>query len=99
MSRRAQPAIQSQFGPTNSFISLNESTILGAGSVYEAEVETVRYDANKGYVLHTIGSELKGVSLNIFDEIQVKAMELITVSNFTYVLVLCKNDGIKLIKI
>ncbi|CAM1371072.1 VCBS repeat-containing protein [Tenacibaculum xiamenense] len=94
---------QSQFGPTTSFISLSNSTskenlILGAGSVYEAEVETVRYDGNKGYLLNQKGDILKAEALNIFDELEVKALKSIAISNKNYVLVLCKNDEIKLLE-
>ncbi len=95
--------VQSQFGPTNSFVFLktdveNKGAILGAGAIYEAEVETVRYDANKGYLISNEGKASNVSSLNIFDELQVKAMKSITIANTNYVLVLCKNEGIKLLK-
>ncbi len=45
-----------QLGPTLSFefVDVNKDGLLdviGAGGIYEAEVETVRYDANVGYIL------------------------------------------------
>ena len=48
--------IQAQYGPSLDFVvtDLNKDghlDIIGAGNIYNAEVETVRYDANKGYVL------------------------------------------------
>lgn len=48
--------IEAQYGPSLSFQVLDVNRdgkldIIGAGNIYDAEVETVRYDANKGYVL------------------------------------------------
>ncbi len=49
------PAI-AQLGPTLSFAFVDVDKdglldVVGAGGIYEAEVETVRYDANVGYIL------------------------------------------------
>ncbi|MBA83054.1 MULTISPECIES: VCBS repeat-containing protein [unclassified Leeuwenhoekiella] len=49
------PAI-AQLGPTMSFAFVDVNAdgftdVVGAGGIYEAEVETVRYDANVGYIL------------------------------------------------
>ncbi|SEB41049.1 Repeat domain-containing protein [Tenacibaculum sp. MAR_2009_124] len=95
--------VQSQFGPTTTFVSMkdkinNDEFILGAGAVYEAEVETVRYDGNKGYLLKKNGSDVEAEFLNIFDKLQVKALKSITIANKNYILVLCKNEGVKLLE-
>jgi hypothetical protein len=47
---------QAQTGPTLSFIAKDfnndgHKDILGVGAIYDAEVETIRYDSNYGYVL------------------------------------------------
>ena len=47
---------ESQLGPTLSFVNSDVNNdgnldILGIGAIYDAEVETIRYDANFGYVL------------------------------------------------
>jgi hypothetical protein len=48
--------VEAQLGPTLSLIveDINQdghTDILGVGAIYDAEVETIRYDANFGYVL------------------------------------------------
>lgn len=48
--------VQTQYGPVMDFeiIDVNgdgQEDIIGAGNIYNAEVETVRYDASKGFVL------------------------------------------------
>ncbi len=47
---------EAQIGPTLSFISKDfngdgHMDIMGIGAIYDAEVETIRYDSNYGYVL------------------------------------------------
>ncbi len=47
---------EAQLGPTLSFISRDFNSdgnmdIMGVGAIYDAEVETIRYDSNYGYVL------------------------------------------------
>ena len=47
---------EAQTGPTLSLISTDinkdgHPDILGVGAIYDAEVETIRYDSNYGYVL------------------------------------------------
>ena len=47
---------RAQFGPTMAFevTDVNQDghlDVLGVGNIYEAEVETIRYDANTGYIL------------------------------------------------
>ena len=47
---------EAQTGPTTSLISKDINNdgnldILGVGAIYDAEVETIRYDSNYGYVL------------------------------------------------
>lgn len=97
-----QLPIQAQFGPTNAFITIDdnklEKQILGAGSLYEAEVETVRYDSNKGYVLNYLNNGLNAKSLNIFDELEVKSMSPIIIGDKKYTIVLCKDSKLKFLK-
>ncbi len=47
---------EAQLGPTLSFIPRDYNNdgnmdIMGVGAIYDAEVETIRYDSNYGYVL------------------------------------------------
>jgi hypothetical protein len=47
---------EAQLGPTLSFVSRDFNNdgnidIMGVGAIYDAEVETIRYDSNYGYVL------------------------------------------------
>jgi enediyne biosynthesis protein E4 len=48
--------IEAQFGPTlaTTIVDINEDghlDIIGVGAMHDAEIETVRYDSNRGYVL------------------------------------------------
>jgi hypothetical protein len=63
--------IEAQFGPTLAFetIDVNQDgrlEILGVGNIYDAEVETIRYDASRGYVLNTDAQD----DFSVFKELQ-----------------------------
>ncbi len=95
---------EAQFGPTLDFevLDLNNDgniELLGVGSLYEAEVETIRYDANKGYLIGTDDTRgVYGEFLNYFKGMEVKAIEAIQVGEEKMLLVLCKNETLKLYK-
>lgn len=95
---------EAQFGPTTDFVisDFNQDgteDILGIGSLYEAEVETIRYDANKGYFLYK-NKETSGFSvlLAALQGVQIKAAERIVIQDKKYTLFLCKNEGLKLLQ-
>lgn len=96
-----------QFGPTTDFLisDLNadgNNDVFGIGSLYEAEVETIRYDASKGYFLLGSGEKdnFKPVSLlpNTLHKLQAKAVEPIRIKNEQYILLMCKNAKLKLMR-
>ncbi len=96
-----------QFGPTTDFLVSDfdfdgNKDVFGIGSLYEAEVETIRYDASKGYFL--LGNGKKddfGVSSllpNTLQSLQTKGIKFITIKNEPYIILMSKNEELKLIK-
>ncbi len=97
-----------QFGPTTDFLISDFNTdghndIFGVGSLYEAEVETIRYDASKGFLL--FGNTQKDNFQQSFllsahlKSLQTKAIESINIAGKEYILLLSKNSGLKFIAI
>ena len=75
-----------QFGPTMAFeiTDVNRDghlDVLGVGNIYEAEVETIRYDANTGYVLlgDASGNLTPYTDNSFFTQYNVKDMKKITI--------------------
>ena len=95
-----------QFGPTLSstthdFNNDGYMDILGVGNIYDAEVETIRYDASKGYLL--LGND-KGVyqyvkDTSYFNNSEAKAIQKITINDKTHFIILNKNAELKLLKL
>ncbi len=94
-----------QFGPTTDFLVADfnadgNKDIFGIGSLYEAEVETIRYDAGKGYFL--FGGEQDAYTPDVsisaaLQGLQTKAIELIRINGKEYILLFSKNNGLKFI--
>ncbi|NJB72242.1 hypothetical protein GGR42_002733 [Saonia flava] len=88
-----------QVGPTMSFTidDVNKDgfmDVLGVGSIFEAEVETIRYDSNTGYIL--LGDE-KGnlhpyIDISFYNYGNIKDMGKIKVAGQDYFL-MANNDG------
>ncbi|WP_108870063.1 VCBS repeat-containing protein [Aquimarina aquimarini] len=107
--------VQAQFGPTTDFIIEDfdgdqVDDIMGLGSLYEAEVETIRYDANKGYFLFknqqkpTNESSKESISFSVklptgLQGLQIKVASPIEIKGKKYILMQCKNEGLKLLAI
>lgn len=97
--------MKAQFGPTLDFefIDLDknqELEVIGIGSIYDAEVETIRYDASNGYALtgnRTVLSEVR--DLASISNNQAKAIESINIKGKRHLLILNANKGLSLIKI
>lgn len=75
-----------QFGPTMAFeiTDVNRDghlDVLGVGNIYEAEVETIRYDANTGYILlgDASGNLTPYTDNSFFTRYNVKDMKKITI--------------------
>jgi enediyne biosynthesis protein E4 len=88
-----------QFGPTMSFefLDINQDghlDVLGVGAIHESEVETVRYDANVGYIL--LGDSKGGLKtykdISFYNNFNAKHMKLIDVKKEPY-LFIANNDG------
>ena len=87
-----------QLGPTLSFAfhDVNKDghiDVIGSGAIHEAEVETVRYDSNIGYVLLSDSKatfkEYKDV--NFYNDLNAKDMELVKIKDQSYVFI-ANND-------
>jgi enediyne biosynthesis protein E4 len=96
---------EAQFGPTldYKFLDFNNDGIkevIGIGSIYDAEVETIRYDASKGYILKREGDELKVHEelINISAE-EANNSESITINNRQYLLIKNVNNKLSLVRV
>ncbi|WP_298530946.1 VCBS repeat-containing protein [uncultured Algibacter sp.] len=97
--------VQAQFSPTLSFevFDFNEDGYLdvwGVGNVYEAEVETIRYDASKGYILlgNNDGSFDYLNDLSYLNSNEARLIKKIDINNQTHFIIHNKNSEIKLLK-
>ncbi len=98
--------IQAQFSPilNSEAVDVNNDgflDIFSVGNVYDAEVETIRYDASVGTVLLGNG-EGKFNFLNdtsYFNFNEAKAIKKITIGNKIHFLILNKNNNLKILKI
>jgi hypothetical protein len=97
---------QVQFGPVlgAEVLDLNNDgylDIVGVGNVFEAEVETIRYDASNGFVLY--GNENENFEYQDdysgFNNFEGKTLAKIIINGERHVLVLNKNELLKIVKI
>jgi hypothetical protein len=87
---------QAQFSPTLDFTFI-DNQIIGIGNVYDAEVETIRYDASQGYVLSK--TKLNTVSNTGFSSNkEAKSVETIVIKGKQHLIILNKNETISLFK-
>src|SRR5690606_20076613 len=95
-----------QTGPTMAFeiFDINSDghlDILGAGAIYDAEVETIRYDANTGYILLGDGkgnfTSEPGTGFYIDDN--TKNLKKITIAGETYFIAANNNSEVALLKL
>ena len=97
--------IEAQFGPTLGFeiIDINndgKNEILGIGNIYDAEVETIRYDASRGYILSTKDTSFKTLSdSNFITNHEVKAIKKIVIKSNPYLMLLNANHELTFLKI
>jgi len=101
-----QLPVQAQFSPTLSAVTFDFNNdgyldIFGVGNVYEAEVETIRYDASKGYVL--LGNKNGGFDFlndtSYFNNNETKVISKIVIKNQPHFVILNKNNALKVLKI
>lgn len=96
---------QAQFSPTlaTQVADINNDgflDIFGVGNVYDAEVETIRYDASKGYVL--LGSVSGNFKFLIDDSYynnkEAKSIQKIIIGGKLHFIILNKNSTITLLR-
>jgi hypothetical protein len=85
--------IEAQFGPTlaTKIVDVNEDghlDIIGVGAMHDAEIETVRYDSNRGYVLLGNGKgEFEALNNSgFYTNKQTKDVDLIKINNWMHVI-------------
>ncbi|MEC3906680.1 VCBS repeat-containing protein [Tamlana sp. 2201CG12-4] len=97
--------VQAQFSPTLGFEILDingdgYSDVFGVGNVYDAEVETIRYDASTGYVL--LGNKDVGLKhyndMSYFNNKEAKTVKKIKIQNQLHIIILNKNSGLNILK-
>ncbi|MCB0846581.1 MAG: VCBS repeat-containing protein, partial [Bacteroidetes bacterium] len=88
-----------QLGPTSSFVftDINQDghlDVLGVGAIHEAEVETVRYDGNVGYIL--LGDSQGGLQpykdISFYNDLNARKMKILDIQGKPH-LVIANNDG------
>lgn len=98
--------IEAQFSPTLSteVFDINNDgylDIFGVGNIYDAEVETIRYDASKGYIL--LGNKNEGFNFlndsSYFNYNESKAIKRIKINNKVCFIILNKNNKLKILKL
>ena len=97
---------EAQFSPTLSMevSDINNDGFLdvfGVGNVYEAEVETIRYDASKGYVL--LGNKEGEFNFkkdsSYYNNKEAKAIKKIKIGGVLHFIILNKNNELTLLKV
>ena len=97
--------IEAQFGPTLGFeiIDINndgKNEILGIGDIYDAEVETIRYDASRGYILSEKDNSFKTLrDANFITNHEVKAIKKILIKSNPYLMLLNADNELTFLKI
>lgn len=95
-----------QFSPTLSteVLDINNDghlDIFGVGNIYQAEVETIRYDASMGYIL--LGNNQQNFSplndTSYLNKNESKAIKKIVINNSTHLIILNKNNSLKILKL
>lgn len=90
---------RAQFGPTMAFevLDINQDghlDVMGVGNIYEAEVETIRYDANTGYILlgDSNGNLTPLIDKSFFTESNVKDLQKINIGGEECYLIVNNDD-------
>lgn len=93
-----------QFGPILDFEFLDvnkdgEKDIIGIGAIYDAEVETIRYDASRGFVVSTKkDGNFSVIDQNLTNK-AAKAIERITINGIPHLVLLNAADELSILKI
>ncbi|MEQ3676717.1 MAG: VCBS repeat-containing protein [Dokdonia sp.] len=94
--------MEAQTGPTLSLIAKDVNQdgfldIIGAGAIYDAEVETIRYDSNYGYVLlgDGKGNFVNSVDYSPFLDSDVKDIASIKINEKTHYIAVSNNQALE----
>jgi hypothetical protein len=94
---------EAQTGPTMSFVTKDFNSdgfldIMGVGAIYDAEVETIRYDSNYGYVLLADGKGNFNISKDYdpFIDSDSKDIAQITIDGETHYMVVSNNAPLEI---
>jgi hypothetical protein len=94
-----------QLGPTQSFeiTDINNDGLLdviGVGAIHESEVETIRYDANIGYILVGTkeGNLVPYKDLNFYNSKNAKSIKSIKIGNTMYFIIANNNNELSMFK-
>ncbi|WP_430410427.1 VCBS repeat-containing protein [Kordia sp.] len=97
---------QAQFGPTLSIATHDFNTdgytdIFGVGNIYDAEIETIRYDASRGYVLlgNEQGTYQYQKDISYLNHSEAKAIQKIMIRGVAHFIILNKNAALKILKL
>ena len=101
---KALPA-QAQFGPSLDFLVKDfdqdgHVDILGVGAIYNAEVETIRYDSNKGYLLKGNGKgDFKAIDdTGLFLNANSKTVENLRIGDKTFIIVANNHNYLSMLE-
>lgn len=91
--------VEAQFGPTLSFELLDvnkdgKQEIIGVGNTYDAEVETIRYDASRGFILDANLALIPDT--NFILDSDTKAIKKIQIKGKWYLIVLSADTTLRL---
>ncbi len=95
-----------QFSPTLSIENHDVNNdgyldILGVGNVFESEVETIRYDSSKGYILlgNKEGTFKFSTDTSYLNDNEAKSIKKIIIKGKTCFIILNKNSHLKIIEL
>lgn len=95
-----------QFSPTldiavHDFNNDGFLDIFGVGNAYDAEVETIRYDASKGYILFGSkeGNYKYHYDTSYFNNNEAKAIKKITINGILHFIIFNKKAELKILKL
>ncbi|MEM7163492.1 MAG: VCBS repeat-containing protein [Bacteroidota bacterium] len=96
---------EAQLGPTMSLVieDVNKdghSDIIGAGNIWDAEAETIRYDGNRGFTLLGDGKgNFKNVNSGFYYNSNARDLDKIVISGKNYLMLTSNNDRLRLFEI
>jgi hypothetical protein len=98
--------IEAQIGPTQDFEILDFNNdgspdIIGVGNLYDSEVETVRYDASRGYAL--VGDGLGGFDAiensGFYSDQDMRVVSKVEINGKTHLILANNNDNLSIFKL